>query len=122
MLRGRDRQRAAVDALVDRARVGRGGVLVLRGEAGSGKTALLDAVRHTYDALLCVDVISLDDDLVQLARDVAGTGAALLIATEGEARGLPSITLDPLDHATSLCVLHDLVPGVPAALAVELAD
>ncbi|MDX8033356.1 LuxR family transcriptional regulator [Lentzea sp. BCCO 10_0856] len=122
MLRGRDRQRVAVDALVDRARAGRGGVLVLRGEAGSGKTALLNAVRHTYDALLCVDVLSLDDDLVQLAHDVTNTRAALLIATEGEPRGLPSVTLDPLDRATSLRVLHDLVPGAPDALAEDLAD
>lgn len=100
---------------------------MLRGEAGLGKTALLNAVRHTYDALLCVDVPSLDvaplgDDLVRLARDVAGTRAALLIATEGQSRGLPSVTLDPLDRATSLRVVHDLVPGVPAALAVDLAD
>jgi DNA-binding NarL/FixJ family response regulator len=122
MLRGRDRQRVAVDALVDRARAGRGEVLVLRGEAGSGKTALLDAVRHTYDALLCLDVLSLDDDVVRLARDVVGTRAALLIATEGDPLGLPSVTLDPLDRSTSLRVLHDLMPGVPATLAVDLAD
>lgn len=95
---------------------------MLRGEAGSGKTALLNAVQHTYDALLCVDVLSLDDDLIQLAQDVAGTRAALLIATEGEARGLPSMTLDPLDPATSVQVLHDLVPGLPAALATDVAD
>lgn len=122
MLRGRDQQRVAVDALVDRARAGRGGVLVLRGEAGSGKTALLDAVRHTYDALLCVDVLSLDDDLVQLAHDIEDTHAGLLIATEGEPRGLPSVTVDPLDRATNVLVLHDLVPGLPATLAVDLAD
>jgi DNA-binding NarL/FixJ family response regulator len=122
MLHGRDRQRAAVDALVDRARAGCGGVLVLRGEAGAGKTALLNAVRHTYDALLCVDVLFLDDDLVRLAHDVVGTRAALLIATEGDPRGLPSVTLDPLHPATSLRVLDDLVPGVPTALAVDLAD
>ena len=91
MLRGRERQRVAVDALVDRARVGRGGVLVLRGEAGSGKTALLNAVMHSYEALLCVDVPVLDDELVQLAHDITGTQAALLIATEAEPRGLPSI-------------------------------
>lgn len=95
---------------------------MLRGEAGSGKTALLNAVRHTYDALLCVDVLSLDDDLLQLAHDIQGTRAALLIATEGKPRGLPCITLDPLDRATSISVLRDLVPGVPGTLAEELAD
>ncbi|MGW6447322.1 LuxR C-terminal-related transcriptional regulator [Lentzea sp. NPDC055074] len=122
MLRGRERQRVAVDALVDRARVGCGGVLVLRGEAGSGKTALLNAVKDTYDALLRVDVPEVDDDLMKLAHDVAGTRAVLLIATEGEPRGLPCVTLDPLDAATSVRVLHDLVPGLPSTLAADLAD
>ncbi|SES30619.1 helix-turn-helix transcriptional regulator [Lentzea albida] len=122
MLRGREPQRVAVDALVDRARVGRGGVLVLRGEAGSGKTSLLNAVRGTYDALLCVEVAEVDDDLVALAREVVDTRAVLLIATEGEPRGLPSVTLDPLDAETSVRVLHDLRPGLPSTLAADLAD
>ncbi|MFC5665093.1 AAA family ATPase [Kitasatospora misakiensis] len=42
MLYGRERERAAVDALLDGARGGRSGVLVLRGEPGIGKTALLE--------------------------------------------------------------------------------
>ncbi len=42
MLYGRERERAAVDALLDGARGGRSGVLVLCGEPGIGKTALLE--------------------------------------------------------------------------------
>jgi len=42
MLRGRDRERAALDRLVVDVRGGRSSVLVLRGEPGIGKTALLD--------------------------------------------------------------------------------
>lgn len=46
-LRGRQRELAALDALLSRARAGRSGTLVLSGEAGVGKTALLDhAVNH----------------------------------------------------------------------------
>ncbi|WP_448624748.1 AAA family ATPase [Geodermatophilus sp. URMC 64] len=46
MLAGRDTERAAVAALLDAARAGAGGALVVRGVAGSGKSALLaDAVR-----------------------------------------------------------------------------
>src|SRR4051812_17148259 len=49
-LRGRDAELAALNALLDAARAGRSGVLVLRGEAGVGKTALLEhAVESASD-------------------------------------------------------------------------
>jgi predicted ATP-dependent serine protease len=41
-LYGRDGDVAAITAVLDGARAGRGGALVIRGEAGMGKTALLD--------------------------------------------------------------------------------
>ncbi|MBY8851513.1 ATP-binding protein, partial [Saccharothrix sp. MB29] len=133
MLRGRHRQRVAVDALLDRARAGRGGVLVLRGGPGSGKSALLDAARRAAaeratggrEVLLCVDDAHLLDDtawLDDLVADLADEPVALLIATEGDARGLPWVRLDPLDHADSLRVLRDLRPGLPPGLADEVAD
>ncbi|MEU4744543.1 AAA family ATPase, partial [Actinosynnema sp. NPDC023658] len=82
MLRGRDRQRVAVDALLSRARAGRGGALVLRGGAGSGKTAMLAAAREAAardaatgrEVLLCVDDAHLLEDtawLVGLAAEAA---------------------------------------------------
>ena len=40
-LRGRSSERALLDRLLEDARAGRSGVLVIRGEAGIGKTALL---------------------------------------------------------------------------------
>ncbi|WP_328523115.1 helix-turn-helix transcriptional regulator [Kribbella sp. NBC_00359] len=43
-LRGRLRERAVLDRMVDAARQGRSEALVLRGEAGVGKSALLDAL------------------------------------------------------------------------------
>jgi DNA-binding CsgD family transcriptional regulator len=43
-LLGRETELAALDELITRVRDGRGGALVLRGEAGVGKTALLDAL------------------------------------------------------------------------------
>src|SRR5215467_1839987 len=42
MLQGRQIQQAAIDALLEQARAGASGALVLRGEPGIGKTALLD--------------------------------------------------------------------------------
>jgi AAA ATPase domain len=43
MLYGRNEQLAVIGRLLDRMRSGRAGALVLRGEAGIGKTTLLDA-------------------------------------------------------------------------------
>ncbi|MQA85634.1 MAG: AAA family ATPase, partial [Streptosporangiales bacterium] len=42
VLQGRGKEREAIEALLERARAGRGGCLVLHGEPGIGKTALLD--------------------------------------------------------------------------------
>src|SRR3954453_11506143 len=44
MLRGRRRECAALEGLLDGARAGRSGALVVRGDAGVGKTALLEYV------------------------------------------------------------------------------
>ncbi|HEX6342553.1 LuxR family transcriptional regulator [Umezawaea sp.] len=132
MLLGRDRQRVAVDAVLDRARAGRGGALVLRGEAGSGKTSLLRAARQAgadFDAdgdrrvLLCVDDAHLLDaaHLLDLVAAVEAEPVAVLIATEGSTHGLPCVELEPLDHATSIRVLRDLRPGLSPDLADDLA-
>ena len=48
---GRARERARIEALIDGARAGRGGALVIRGEAGSGKSALLAWARRWADDL-----------------------------------------------------------------------
>ena len=45
MLYGRDVERARLAALVDAARSSRSGALILRGEPGVGKTALLEDAR-----------------------------------------------------------------------------
>jgi DNA-binding CsgD family transcriptional regulator len=48
-LLGRETELAVIDDLIDRVRGGRGGALVIRGEAGVGKTALLDAFEERAD-------------------------------------------------------------------------
>jgi predicted ATPase len=45
MLYGRDQERAAIDALLEGAKLSRSGVMVLRGEPGIGKSALLEDAR-----------------------------------------------------------------------------
>jgi DNA replication protein DnaC len=44
VLQGRGAERAAVEALLERARASAGGALVLRGQPGVGKSALLAEV------------------------------------------------------------------------------
>src|SRR5882757_7225773 len=48
-LLGRRREREVLDRLLGGAREGRGGVLVLHGEAGVGKSALLEEAAETAD-------------------------------------------------------------------------
>ncbi|MEV4470055.1 LuxR family transcriptional regulator [Nonomuraea sp. NPDC049504] len=52
---GRDTERRRLDELVGRARNGEGGVLVLRGEAGIGKSVLLDHVRGAARGMRVVE-------------------------------------------------------------------
>src|SRR5689334_19304716 len=50
VLIGREAERRRIEDLLDRARAGRSGALVLRGDPGIGKTALLEhAVAHARD-------------------------------------------------------------------------
>ncbi|WP_326558138.1 ATP-binding protein [Micromonospora sp. NBC_01796] len=59
VLVGRDVERARLDELVEAAKAGLSGVLVLRGEAGVGKTTLLDRVAATED-LTVVRVVGVE--------------------------------------------------------------
>ena len=65
MLRGRGDQSAQLDGLVDRAQAGHGGVLMLSGEAGVGKTALLEYViaSASASALTVVRVAGIESEM-----------------------------------------------------------
>ena len=51
MLLGRDRELLAIDAVLERARAGASGTLALVGEAGIGKTALLEAAAERAEGM-----------------------------------------------------------------------
>src|ERR1700709_1740794 len=66
---GRERECAAIDLVVDQARNGVGGTLVVRGEAGIGKSALLD---HAAGA--ASDMLVLRATGVEAESDLAFAG------------------------------------------------
>ena len=95
---GREREREVLDRLLDGVRGGRGGVLVLHGEAGVGKTALLEyaveagrgfRITRTFGAeaemelpfaavqQLCSPFLSLMDRLPQPQHDALGVAFGL---------------------------------------------
>jgi hypothetical protein len=63
MLLGRVPERAALSQLLDAARAGRSGVLVLRGEPGAGKTALLEWVIESAAGLRVARVAGVESEM-----------------------------------------------------------
>jgi DNA-binding CsgD family transcriptional regulator len=63
MLRGRDDERAVLDRLLDDARAGHSGVLVLRGEAGVGKTALLAHAIASASDMIVVRAVGVESEM-----------------------------------------------------------
>ena len=65
MLHGRDRELAEIDGLLEGARQGRSGALVITGEPGIGKTALLDeAERRAGDLIHLMELDEARDKLI----------------------------------------------------------
>jgi len=63
MLGGRRDERAVLDGLLDEARVGRSGVLVLRGEAGIGKTALLEHASESASDFTLLRTVGVESEM-----------------------------------------------------------
>src|SRR3954454_3322480 len=63
MFRGRHAERAALNGLLDGARSGRSGVLVLRREAGIGKTALLEYVIGAASEFRLVRAVGVESEM-----------------------------------------------------------
>ncbi|MEU4294083.1 AAA family ATPase [Kribbella sp. NPDC026596] len=62
-LRGRSRERAVLDRLIDSARQGHSDSLVLRGEAGVGKSALLEAMVARLDGCQVTRVAGIESEM-----------------------------------------------------------
>ncbi|BCJ47056.1 transcriptional regulator [Actinoplanes ianthinogenes] len=96
MLRGRERELAALDALLERIRGGMSEVVVLRGEAGIGKTALLDAVAARAPEKLRVSGVEAEAEFPFAALH------RLLIAYAKDLDGLPEAQREALSVAFGL--------------------
>ncbi|WP_052848980.1 helix-turn-helix transcriptional regulator [Streptomyces avicenniae] len=84
MLYGRSAEISALDEVIGRARDGCGGAVVLRGEAGAGKTALLDAAAGRGGAMRVLRTTGVEPEsdlafaaLHQVLRPVTGSLDAL---------------------------------------------
>ena len=62
MLIGREAECERLDELLDRARLGRSGALVIRGEAGIGKTALLDYAVERAEGMTVVRTLGIESE------------------------------------------------------------
>ena len=132
MLRGRQDECAVLDGLLGDARAGRSGVLVVRGDAGVGKTALLEyAIESASDlgiaravgvesemelpfaALhqLCAPILDRLDRLPALQRDALATtfGLSAGAAPDRFLVGLASLSVlsEAADGRPLLCVIDD---------------
>jgi DNA-binding CsgD family transcriptional regulator len=63
MLRSRGDECAVLDGLLDSARAGRSGVLVLRGEAGIGKTALLEQASESASDFRLLRAVGVESEM-----------------------------------------------------------
>ena len=133
VLRGRGRESASLEALLDGVRAGRSGVLVLRGEPGVGKSALLESAAAAVSGVrvlraagiesemelafaglhqLCVPIVDRLDRLPAPQRDALGAAFGLT-AGVGPDRflvGLAVLTLlsDAAGDQPLVCVVDDL--------------
>src|SRR5215469_9853328 len=98
VLRGRDRELAAIDQLLESARRGEGGALLLRGDAGSGKSALLVEARRRAGDMLVLHAVGVDAESTLAYATLQQLIRPILTRTDG----LPAPQRDALRTALGL--------------------
>ena len=126
MLAGRDAERAAIDALLDRARTGASGALAVVGEPGIGKTSLLAYAASRAADFTVLQVLGVESEaelpyaaLHQLLHPLLGAdvppavrvafGAAGAAPADRFAIGVTVLELlaDAAEERPLLCILDD---------------
>jgi len=95
MLLGRSNECAALDRLLDGARGGQSGVLVLQGEPGVGKTALLEYAVHAASGFRVTRAFGAEGRVVD---DISALPEALGAAIASQA---PTVLAVPMDRLPS---------------------
>src|SRR5215472_130619 len=123
LLLGRDTECAAIGRLLEDARAGIGGALVVRGEAGIGKSALLDYARQRAAPMTVLSAVGVEAEsdlafagLHELLRSVLGY-LAELPGTQSQALA-GALGLAPSTHADRL-LISAAVLGLLAAAAED---
>src|SRR5436309_4280530 len=111
MLRGRRNEREVLDRQLQRVRAGESPVLVMRGEAGVGKTALLDYVAKRASGYRLVRVTGVESEV-----ELAFAGLHQLCAPM-----LDGLDRLPGPQRDALRVAFGLQDGAPSRFVVALA-
>jgi len=122
-LLGRDPECAAIDGVLDDAQAGAGGALVIRGEAGIGKSALLDYARQRAAPMMVLAAVGVEAEsdlafagLHELLRPVLGHLGELPDTQSQALAG--ALGLAPSTHADRL-LISAAVLGLLAAAAED---
>src|SRR5262249_48191413 len=119
---GRDRETALIDALIDRARTGESGSLVVRGEPGIGKSALLDHAVDQADGMVVLSTASVEAEADLAFAGLFGLVRPILHHLE-ELPGVPSAALaGALGLGPSGSPERFLVSAAVLGLLAEAAD
>jgi hypothetical protein len=134
-LRGRDAESGRVGSLLDGARTGRSGVLVLRGEAGIGKSALLrHAVAAAGEDMPVLQAVGLESEsdlafagLHQLLRPVLGRLDCVPAPQAASVRRAFGLVDGPIENPflislATLTLLSDVADGSGVLCVVDDAQ
>jgi DNA-binding CsgD family transcriptional regulator len=131
VLIGRESECARLDELLDNARLGRSGALVVRGEAGIGKTALLEYARERAEGMSVVHTVGVESEielefsaLLDVCRPLLGHVSEI---TERQAMALrAALGVSPADSldrfAIGAATLGLLAAAAEASPLVVLVD
>ena len=134
MLVGRDAECSAINSLIAAARVSKGGALVLRGEAGVGKTALLRYAADNADGMRVLRAVGVEweadlpfSGLHQVLREGLGRLDRLPPPQAAAMRGAFGLSQESVEDRFLICLgalglLADMAEEQPLLVVVEDAQ